>query len=143
MDYENAVLLNAATRGDGLVGEDVTANIRAIKTIPLRLRHSLPRLEVRGEVFMPKQEFIRLNEEKEEKGERVFANPRNAAAGSLRQLDPRVTAGRALSAFVYDIIYMEGQTLAEQQEAWHFMRKGDMPLNQEVRFGADIHADLA
>ncbi|ABI67709.1 NAD-dependent DNA ligase LigA [Syntrophomonas wolfei] len=141
--YENGVLLNAATRGDGLVGEDVTANIRTIKTIPLRLRHSLPRLEVRGEVFMPKQEFIRLNEEKEEKGERVFANPRNAAAGSLRQLDPRVTAGRALSAFVYDIIYMEGQTLAEQQEAWHFMQELGLPVNPEVRFCADINAVLA
>ncbi|MDD4626953.1 MAG: NAD-dependent DNA ligase LigA [Syntrophomonas sp.] len=141
--YENGVLLNAATRGDGLVGEDVTANIRTIKAIPLRLRDPLPRLEVRGEIFMPKQEFLRLNEEKEEKGERVFANPRNAAAGSLRQLDPRVTASRALSAFIYDIIYVEANPLVEQEEALRFLQEQGLPVNPEARFCADIEAVLA
>ena len=90
--YENGVLLNAATRGDGTVGEDVTANVRTIRSIPLRLKEPVKRLEVRGEIYMPKSSFLRLNEMREDQGEKIFANPRNAAAGSLRQLDPNVTA---------------------------------------------------
>lgn len=127
--YENGILIQAATRGDGVTGEDVTANVRTIKTIPLRLNSSLPRLEVRGEIFMPKREFLRLNAEKEERGERVFANPRNAAAGSLRQLDPKVTAGRALSAFIYDVLYVEGTEIPSQQEMLDFLRAQGLPVN--------------
>jgi DNA ligase (NAD+) len=132
--YEDGVLINAATRGDGLVGEDVTANIRTVKSIPLRLRENVPRLEVRGEVYMPKGEFLRLNQDKEEKGERVFANPRNAAAGSLRQLDPGITAQRALSAFIYDIIYSEGIDIETQQQALAYLKRQGFPVNGEARF---------
>lgn len=104
--YENGRLVRAATRGDGVVGENVTANVRTIRSIPLVLKapegQELPELlDVRGEVYMPRHEFMRLNEERAEAGESEFANPRNAAAGSLRQLDPQVTAKRSLSFFAY------------------------------------------
>lgn len=104
--YEHGRLVRAATRGDGVVGENVTANVRTIRSIPLVLQaaegQELPELlDVRGEVYMPRHEFMRLNEERAEAGESEFANPRNAAAGSLRQLDPQVTAKRALSFFAY------------------------------------------
>jgi len=138
LTYENGTLINAATRGDGLVGEDVTANIRTIKSIPLRLRDNIARLEVRGEVYMPKKEFLRLNQEKEEKGERVFANPRNAAAGSLRQLDPVITSQRALAAFIYDIIHVEGAEIANQQQALEYLKQQGLPVNLEARFCPNI-----
>ncbi|OGI47231.1 MAG: DNA ligase (NAD(+)) LigA [Candidatus Muproteobacteria bacterium RIFCSPHIGHO2_01_FULL_65_16] len=103
--YENGVLTQAGTRGDGATGEDVTANIRTIKTVPLHLQgQGWPRvLEVRGEVVIPKKDFARLNAEQLKRGDKVFANPRNAAAGSLRQLDPRITAGRPLSFFPWGL----------------------------------------
>ncbi|MDD2373365.1 MAG: NAD-dependent DNA ligase LigA, partial [Syntrophomonadaceae bacterium] len=141
--YQDGVLVNAATRGDGLVGEDVTNNIKTIRNIPLRLRDNLSRLEVRGEIYMPKQEFLRLNQEKEEKGEKVFANPRNAAAGSIRQLDPGITASRALAAFIYDIIYIEGQEIYNQQEALDFLKQQGFSVNPEARYCNDIDAVYA
>ncbi len=108
--YENGQLVQAATRGDGTTGEDVTANVRTIKAIPLRLRTDKPpaRLEVRGEVIMPRSGFEAYNQWAREHGEKEFANPRNAAAGSLRQLDPRKTAGRPLSFFAYSMGVAEG-----------------------------------
>ncbi len=108
--YEKGILVLAATRGDGSVGEDVTHNVRTIASVPLRLRGGkAPKvLEVRGEVFMPRDGFLKLNERVREEGGKVFANPRNAAAGSLRQLDPRVTAGRPLDVFFYGVGYNEG-----------------------------------
>lgn len=136
--YEDGVLINAATRGDGQLGEDVTANVRTVKNIPLRLKNKIPRLEVRGEIFMPKREFLRLNQQKEENGEKTFANPRNAAAGSLRQLDPSVTAARALAAFVYDIIYVAGFNIERQEEALNFLREQGLPVNSEARYCPDI-----
>lgn len=107
--YENGKLVRAATRGDGVVGENVTANVRTIRTIPLTLKvpegEVVPELlDVRGEVYMPRQAFMRLNTARAERGESEFANPRNAAAGSLRQLDPQITAQRALSFFAYYIV---------------------------------------
>ncbi len=107
--YENGVLVRAATRGDGVVGENVTANVRTIRSIPLTLKvpegEPVPELlDVRGEVYMPRRAFMRLNEERAERGESEFANPRNAAAGSLRQLDPQVTASRSLSFFAYYLV---------------------------------------
>ena len=107
--YENGKLVRAATRGDGVVGENVTANVRTIRSIPLVLKvpegETLPELlDVRGEVYMPRHAFMQLNEQRAERGESEFANPRNAAAGSLRQLDPQVTASRSLSFFAYYIV---------------------------------------
>jgi DNA ligase (NAD+) len=141
--YQDGILVNAATRGDGLVGEDVTNNIRTIRSIPLRLQDNLPRLEVRGEIYMPKSEFLRLNQEKEEKGEKIFANPRNAAAGSIRQLDPGITASRALAAFIYDIIYIEGKEIHDQQEALNFLKQQGFPVNPEACYCTDIEAVYA
>lgn len=107
--YENGKLVRAATRGDGVVGENVTANVRTIRSIPLTLKvpegEAVPELlDVRGEVYMSRQAFMRLNEQRAERGESEFANPRNAAAGSLRQLDPQVTASRSLSFFAYYLV---------------------------------------
>lgn len=138
LTYQDGVLVNAATRGDGLVGENVTSNVRTIKTIPLKLRSSLPRLEVRGEIYMPKKEFVRLNQEREEKEEKLFANPRNAAAGSLRQLDPAITAQRALSGFFYDIIRIEGHEIQSQAEELAFIKEQGLPVNPEARLCASI-----
>lgn len=134
--YEDGQLVQAATRGDGLVGENITANIRTIRAIPLRLQGSqIPhRLEVRGEVFMPHKGFERLNELARIKGEKVFANPRNAAAGSLRQLDPKITAKRPLTFCCYGIGIMEGGQLPDshwlrlqQLKAW------GLPVSSEIR----------
>lgn len=103
--YENGVFVRAATRGDGEVGEDVTHNIKTIKSIPLKLKKPVS-IEIRGEVYMDKRSFIELNKRREENGEQLFANPRNAAAGSVRQLDARIAAERSLNYLAYDLIYL-------------------------------------
>ncbi|EPN6626700.1 TPA: NAD-dependent DNA ligase LigA [Raoultella ornithinolytica] len=117
--YENGVLVQAATRGDGTTGEDITANVRTIRAIPLRLRgDNIPqRLEVRGEVFLPQAGFEKINEEARRTGGKVFANPRNAAAGSLRQLDPRITAKRPLTFFCYGVGALTGGELPESHSS--------------------------
>jgi DNA ligase (NAD+) len=119
MLYEDGVLTGAATRGDGATGEDVTANARTIRSLPLRLQgEGWPRrLEVRGEVFMGRRGFARLNAAQAAAGQKTFANPRNAAAGSLRQLDPKVTAGRPLELFVYAVGHAEGAALPDSHSA--------------------------
>ncbi|MDN4051817.1 NAD-dependent DNA ligase LigA [Massilia sp. YIM B02763] len=132
--YEKGVLMQAATRGDGFTGEDVTANIKTVRVIPLRLHGSdIPDvLEVRGEVLMFKQEFERLNQRQRDAGQKEFANPRNAAAGSLRQLDARITAQRKLRFFAYGIGVLEGAPLPESHSAvldW-FERLG-LPVSKE------------
>ena len=111
--YENGVYMQGATRGDGETGEDITQNLRTITALPLKLRAgAVPRvLEVRGEVFMPRAGFKRFNEEAAARGEKIFVNPRNAAAGSLRQLDPRMTAARPLDLFIYGVGVVEGGSL--------------------------------
>ncbi|EMD8241819.1 NAD-dependent DNA ligase LigA [Salmonella enterica] len=113
--YENGVLVSAATRGDGTTGEDITSNVRTIRAIPLKLHgDNIPaRLEVRGEVFLPQAGFEKINEEARRTGGKVFANPRNAAAGSLRQLDPRITAKRPLTFFCYGVGILEGGELPD------------------------------
>lgn len=117
LTYVQGSFSTGATRGDGEVGEDVTQNLKTIRSLPLRLRQPLARLEVRGEAFMPKEAFARLNAARERAGEPTFANPRNAAAGSLRQLDPKVAAHRSLDVFVYQVMYIEGYELATHAEA--------------------------
>ena len=110
LTYEDGVFVRGATRGNGMVGEDVTGNLRTVKSIPLRLlSDDVPqRLEVRGEVYFPKSKFVEFNEERAARGEQTYANPRNTAAGSLRQLDPRNTAERPLDIFIYSLGYAEG-----------------------------------
>ncbi|MDM4096061.1 NAD-dependent DNA ligase LigA [Klebsiella oxytoca] len=117
--YENGLLVQAATRGDGTTGEDITSNVRTIRAIPLKLRgDNIPqRLEVRGEVFLPQAGFEKINEEARRTGGKVFANPRNAAAGSLRQLDPRITAKRPLTFFCYGVGVLEGGELPASHSA--------------------------
>jgi len=134
--YENGELVQAATRGDGTTGENITANVRTIRAIPLRLHgDNIPaRLEVRGEVFMPQPGFEAMNDEARRTGGKVFANPRNAAAGSLRQLDPRITAKRPLTFFCYGVGLLEGGELPrshiarlQQFKAW------GLPVSDRVR----------
>lgn len=119
LTYENGVLVTAATRGDGLVGENITPNVRTIKNVPLRLKgKNIPSLvEVRGEIVLPVEAFRKLNKEQEESGEKVFANPRNAAAGSVRQLDSKITASRDLKLFAYALGFREGAGLPARQSA--------------------------
>jgi len=119
LTFQDGIFVRGATRGNGETGEDITANLKTIRSIPLRLHKSVDLLEVRGEVYMPKDSFVELNRQREERGESLFANPRNAAAGSLRQLDPAVTAGRNLSIFVYGIgaAELNGERLPESHSA--------------------------
>lgn len=114
--YKNGVLTQGLTRGDGRVGEDVTSNVKTIHTIPLYIENAPPYMEVRGEVYMPRKSFIMLNEERDEAGLMPFANCRNAAAGSLRQLDPHVTAARNLAFFAYTLGDIEGFEISSQEE---------------------------
>ena len=142
--YEDGVFTVGSTRGDGYVGEDVTNNLKTIKSIPLRLmRHKgLPipkRLDARGEVFMEKEKFKKLNEERLARGEPPFANPRNAAAGSLRQLDPNVTAQRPLDIFFYGVGRVEGYTFKTQWEILTTLPKWGLKTNPHCRLVKGIH----
>ncbi|MDI6601683.1 MAG: NAD-dependent DNA ligase LigA [Thermoanaerobacteraceae bacterium] len=121
LKYENGIFIQGATRGNGFVGEDVTANLKTIRSIPLRLKGPAS-LEVRGEVYMPKKSFLKLNEMREQSGEPLFANPRNAAAGSLRQLDPKITASRNLDIFVFNLQRMEGRKFETHIETLEFLK---------------------
>ena len=134
--YVNGVLTQAATRGDGTTGEDITANIRTIRNIPLQLLMDNPpaRLEVRGEVFMPHEGFERLNQQALERGEKTFANPRNAAAGSLRQLDPKITSKRPLVLNAYGIGIAEGVDLPNTHyDRLQWLKSIGIPVNPEIR----------
>lgn len=123
LEYENGLFIRGATRGDGQVGEDVTENLKTIPSIPLRLPEALPSLIVRGEVFMPKKSFEQLNADRELKGEALFANPRNAAAGSLRQLDPKIAASRKLDIRVFNIQWAEGKTFTTHTETLEYLQE--------------------
>ena len=140
--YENGKLVKAATRGDGSIGEDVTANIRTIKAIPLELNVEeveIPEfLEVRGEVYLPKKEFIRLNKERQANDEALFANCRNAAAGSLRQLDPKETAKRYLSAILYGIGEIKGLNFEYHSAVLDFLSKLGFKTNKEYQIFSNI-----
>ncbi len=134
--YEHGHLVQAATRGDGTRGEDVTANVRTIGSVPLVLQHperAPARLEVRGEVYFPRSAFARLNEERAERGESLFANPRNAAAGSLRQLDPRITASRGLAVWLYQLGWAEGGPTPDTHwETLEWLRELGLRVNPET-----------
>lgn len=123
LEYRDGLFVRGATRGDGQVGEDVTENLKTIKSIPLRLPESLPSLIVRGEVFMPKQVFEALNQERELSGESLFANPRNAAAGSMRQLDPKIAAARQLDICVFNIQWSEGKQFSTHTETLKYLEQ--------------------
>lgn len=123
LEYVNGVFTRGSTRGDGNVGEDITANLRTVKSIPLRLKTDLPFIEVRGEVYMPRDVFYKIAEEQEMSGEKVFKNPRNAAAGSLRQKDPKITAKRNLDIFVFNIQQIEGKELNSHYESLQYIKE--------------------
>jgi DNA ligase (NAD+) len=144
--YEDGELKVGATRGDGLKGEDVTANLRTVKSVPLKLRgHGYPRvLEARGEVFMPVSGFERMNREAIERGEKTFVNPRNAAAGALRQLDPRITATRPLEIFFYGVGAVEGGRLpGRHSELLAVLRGWGLRTCQEIRVERGVDGLLA
>ena len=123
LEYENGVFVRGATRGDGVVGEDVTENLKTIRSIPMTLQGAPARLIVRGEVFMPKKSFAALNEQQEREGKPLFANPRNAAAGSLRQLDPKIAASRMLDIYIFNVQLAEGVEFKNHRESLEFLQK--------------------
>jgi len=123
LEYENGRFVRGATRGDGVVGEDVTENLKTIHSIPMVIEDAPPRLIVRGEVFMPKKSFEKLNATQEEEGKPLFANPRNAAAGSLRQLDPKIAAKRGLDILVFNIQLAEGVSFDTHEQSLEYLRK--------------------
>lgn len=142
LHYENGLFIQGATRGDGTVGEDITQNLKTIRSIPLRLKQDVS-LEARGEAYMPKSSFEKLNEEKEKRGEVLFANPRNAAAGSLRQLDPKVAAQRNLSFFVYGLANLEGSVVTSHSEALDFLHDLGFKTNPHRRKCSSIEEVIA
>lgn len=123
LEYENGVFVRGATRGDGVVGEDVTQNLKTIRSIPMRLEGAPDRLIVRGEVFMPKKSFEKLNARQEALGKPLFANPRNAAAGSLRQLDPKIAGQRGLDIYVFNVQLAEGVTFTSHCESLEYLKR--------------------
>lgn len=123
LEYENGVFVRGATRGDGITGEDVTENLKTIRSVPMTLENAPSRLIVRGEVFMPKKSFARLNAQQEEEGKPLFANPRNAAAGSLRQLDPKITAKRGLDILVFNVQFVQGLEFSTHAESLEYLRQ--------------------
>jgi DNA ligase (NAD+) len=146
--YDEGRLVQGATRGDGVRGEDITQNLRTIKTIPLRLIASTPasiprRLDVRGEVYLTKRNFQRLNARREEEGAPTFANPRNAAAGSLRQLDPRVTAGRPLEFFCYGVGHVEGVMFQSHWDVLQSLSRWGFKINPHSERCQGIEAALS
>lgn len=122
LEYVNGVFTRGSTRGDGYVGEDVTANLKTIKSIPLKLKEALPFIEVRGEVYMSRKTFDKIVEEQENNDEQPFKNPRNAAAGSLRQKDPKVAAKRRLDIFVFNVQQIEGKELKSHKESLDYLK---------------------
>ena len=141
--YEDGLFVQGATRGDGTIGEDITANLKTIRAIPLRLKEPVT-IEVRGEAYMPKKSFTKLNEGRAERGEDLFANPRNAAAGSLRQLDPKIAASRHLSTFIYSIGGDgEAYGIAGHAEMLDYLATLGFPSNKERQACATIDDVLA
>ncbi len=147
LSYERGALVRGATRGDGETGEDVTANLRTVRQVPIRLREAGgggPRvLDVRGEVYFPVSAFERLNDELRERGERAFANPRNAAAGSLRQKDPRVTAARPLRLWCHGVLHAGGLAFGAHSEALAYLRDAGLPVNPATEPAGSLEGVVA
>jgi DNA ligase (NAD+) len=141
--YENGVFVRGATRGDGEMGEDVTQNLRTIAVIPLRIDDAPPLLEVRGEVYLPRSAFARLNEQRAEAGEPTFANPRNSAAGSIRQLDPALAAARPLSMWCYGIGTVEGLAFERHSEALQWLRDHGFKVAPDTKVHESLEALVA
>ena len=149
LEYVDGVFVRGATRGDGNVGEDVTENLKTIRSIPLKLENAPHRLIVRGEVFMPKKVFRALNEKREAEGQSLFANPRNAAAGSLRQLDPKIASKRQLDILVFNLQLCEGKTFESHTESLDYLKTNyGITYNEDLFFvdyrisGANIFPDV-
>lgn len=142
LEYENSLLVRGSTRGDGQVGEDVTNNLKTVKSIPLKTNIPVERLEVRGEVFMPKKSFEKLNFEREENGETTFANPRNAAAGSLRQLDSSIAAKRNLDIFVFNVQSVTGIEFKTHLESLEFLKKAGFKVIDDTEAFSSIDGAL-
>jgi len=138
LEYENGELVRASTRGDGVVGEDVTANVRAIKKIPKKLKNAPEFLEVRGEVYMPHEAFQHLCAEQELQGAAPFKNPRNAAAGSLRQKDAKITGSRGLSIFVFNVQQVHGKELTTHAESLDYLKSLGLPVSPRYHIVHDI-----
>ena len=136
--YENGALVRGATRGDGVNGDDVTPNVRTVRSLPLKIPPRFGRIQVRGEIYISKADFLKMNKEKEEAGEPLLANPRNAAAGSLRQKDPKLAAQRHLRAFVYHLVRADGLRLSSQTEAYTILDELGLPLNPERALCRDL-----
>jgi DNA ligase (NAD+) len=145
LTYQDGRFVRGATRGNGIIGEEVTTNLRTIKSIPLRLKgggEKITTMEVRGEVYLPLSAFNALNEERADKGLALYANPRNAAAGAIRQLDPKVTAARPLSFFGYAIGFIDGGALKTQKETLETLQKWGFPVNTNYRWHKSIEGVL-
>ena len=145
LEYRDGVFTVGSTRGDGLTGENVTENLKTIKTIPLSLENAPALLEVRGEVYMPRKSFEKLNAKREAKGETLFANPRNAAAGSLRQLDSKITAGRGLDIMVFNIQRVDGASFASHSEGLDYLETLGfhvIPYREKLRTADEIVAKI-
>ncbi|MDQ2085945.1 NAD-dependent DNA ligase LigA [Herbivorax sp. ANBcel31] len=138
LKYENGMFVKGATRGDGFIGEDVTLNLKTIKSIPLSLKHKLPLLEVRGEVFISKKDFVKVNEHQEKLEQAVFANPRNAAAGSLRQLDPKIASLRKLDIFIFNVQDISGRSFETHSESLEFMKEAGLKVSPRYRVCKNI-----
>jgi len=146
--FEKGIFIVGCTRGDGFTGEDVTQNLRTIRTLPLKMkpldRKRFPdRIEIRGEVYLEKDAFRRLNERRAEQGESPFANPRNAAAGSLRQLDPRITAKRPLNIFCYGAGIIQGMSFSTHWDVLRALQEWGFPTNPDIRHVRDIQGCIA
>lgn len=143
LEYENGVFVRGSTRGDGFIGEDITANLKTIRSIPLKLTEEIARLEVRGEVYMPKQSFAKLCEIQEKNGEPLPKNPRNAAAGSLRQKDSKITAERALDIFCFNVQRVDGKSFSSHSESLEYLKEQGFRVIPDYRVCKNLEEILA
>src|SRR6185436_3108716 len=141
--YENGSLVRGATRGDGARGDDVTPNVRTVRALPLKIDPKVKRLEVRGEIYLSKTDFAKHNEAIEEAGHEPLANPRNAAAGALRQKDPKLVAQRRLSAYVYHVTGVDGRQVESQSAAYELLDRLGFPTNPKRRLCATLDEVIA